>query len=167
MCHKWYTALKIGITYRLFLSILAATSLAILSLFLIMRWNIDRGFYQYLKTLDQSRLEQMADNLEEAYAEHGNWDFLRNKPRFVIGSLLNARSDYAAADTSKKIEDDKKMPPLPQGTRGGYRSRWPFIVGKPRTLSGVIVRIPSRSASISPLRTAMGVRNSRDISAIH
>jgi two-component system sensor histidine kinase BaeS len=120
--------MKIGITYRLFLSILAATGLAILSLFLIMRWNIDRGFYQYLKTLDQSRLEQMAGNLEEAYAEHGNWDFLKDNPRFEIGSLLNARSDDAADGTSKKIEDGKEMSRLPQGPRGGRRSRWPFIV---------------------------------------
>jgi two-component system sensor histidine kinase BaeS len=120
--------MKIGITYRLFLSILAATSLAILSLFLIMRWNIDRGFYQYLKTLDQSRLEQMAGNLEEAYTEHGNWDFLRNNPRFVIGNLLNARSDDAVTGTSNKIEDGKEIPPQPQGPTGGRRSRWPFVV---------------------------------------
>jgi two-component system sensor histidine kinase BaeS len=120
--------MKIGITYRLFLSILAATSLAILSLFLIMRWNIDRGFYQYLKTLDQTRLEQMAGNLEEAYAEHGNWDFLKNNPKFVIGSLLNARSEDAAAGTSSKVEEGKKISPQPQGPRGGRHSRWPFIV---------------------------------------
>ncbi len=120
--------MKIGITYRLFLSILAATGLAILSLFLIMQWNIHRGFYQYLKTLDQSRLEQMSGNLEEAYAERENWDFLRNNPGFEIGSLLNARSDDAAASTSKTIEDGKEKPPLPQGPRGGRRSRWPFIV---------------------------------------
>ena len=118
--------MKIGITYRLFLSILAATGLAILSLFLIMRWNIDRGFYQYLKTLDQNRLEQMAANLEEAYAEHGNWDFLRNSRRFEIGRILNTRSDDTATGTSNKIEDGKEMPPLPQGPRGGRGSRWPF-----------------------------------------
>jgi len=120
--------MKIGITYRLFLSILGATGLAILSLFLIMRWNIDRGFYQYLKTLDQSRLEQMAGNLQEAYAEHGNWDFLRNNTRFEIGSILNARSDDAAAGASNKIEEGKEIPPQPQGPRGGRRSRWPFVV---------------------------------------
>ena len=119
--------MKIGITYRLFLSILAATCLAILSLFLIMRWNIDKGFYQYLKTLDQSRLEQMAGNLEEAYREHGNWDFLRNNPRFEIANL-NARSDDAAAGISDKSEDNKEMRSLPQGQRSGRRSRWPFIV---------------------------------------
>ncbi|HUJ18844.1 MAG TPA: ATP-binding protein [Nitrospirota bacterium] len=120
--------MKIGITYRLFLSILAATGLAILSLFLIMRWNIDQGFYQYLKTLDQSRLEQMAGNLEEAYSEHGNWDFLRDNPRLWIGSLMSVRSDDAADAPSKIIEDGKEMPPLPQGPRRGRRSRWPFIV---------------------------------------
>jgi len=120
--------MKIGITYRLFLSILAATGMAILSLFLIMRWNIDRGFYQYLKTLDQSRLEQMAGNLEESYTEHGNWDFLRNNPRVEIANLMNARSEDAATGTSNKSEDGKEMRPLPQGTRSGRRSRWPFIV---------------------------------------
>jgi two-component system sensor histidine kinase BaeS len=120
--------MKIGITYRLFLSILAATSLAILSLFSIMRWNLDRGFYQYLKTLDQTRLEQMAGSLEEAYSEHGSWDFLRDNPRFWIGSLLNPRPDDAADGTSKKMEGGKEMPPPPQGPGGGRRSRWPFIV---------------------------------------
>ncbi|HET6365550.1 MAG TPA: ATP-binding protein [Nitrospirota bacterium] len=120
--------MKIGITYRLFLSILAATGLAILSLFLIMQWSINRGFYQYLKTLDQNRLEQMASNLEEAYAEHGNWDFLRNSRKFQIGSIMNMRSEEAATGTSNKIEGGKEMPPLPQGPMGGRRSRWPFIV---------------------------------------
>ena len=120
--------MKIGITYRVFISILAATGLAILSLFLIMRWNIDRGFNQYLKTLDQTRLEQIAANLEEAYAEHGNWDFLRGNPRFVIGSLLNVRPDDAAAGASKQGEGGKEISPLPQGPMGGRRSRWPFIV---------------------------------------
>ncbi len=117
--------MKVSITYQLFLSILAATSLGILSLFLIMRWNIDRGFYQYLKTLDQSRLEQMANSLEESYTEHGNWNFLRDNPRFWMGRLQNARPDDAAG-TSNKIEDDKEMRSLPQGP--GRRSRWPFIV---------------------------------------
>jgi two-component system sensor histidine kinase BaeS len=120
--------MKIGITYRLFLSILAATSLVILSLFMIVRWNIDRGFYQYLRTLDQSRLEQMAGNLEEAYTEHGNWSFLKDSSRFEIGSLLNARSDDAADGTTKKIEEGKEMTSRPQGPRSGRRSRWPFIV---------------------------------------
>jgi len=72
--------MKKGITYRLFLSMLAATGLAILSLFLIMQWSIDRGFYQYLSTVDQTRLEQIAADLEQGYEQHGNWDYLREAP---------------------------------------------------------------------------------------
>jgi len=118
--------MRIGITYRLFLSILGATSLAIFSLFLIMRWNIDRGFYEYLKNLDQSRLDQMTVGLEEAYAEHGNWGFLRDNPRFWIGSLLNSRPDDAASEKMKRSgEGSEPRRPPQQGVR---RSRWPFVV---------------------------------------
>jgi two-component system, OmpR family, sensor histidine kinase BaeS len=72
--------MKIGIIYRLFFSILSATGLAILSLFLIMQWSIDRGFYQYLGTMDQSILEQVVNELGQKYAEQGNWDFLKTSP---------------------------------------------------------------------------------------
>ncbi len=72
--------MKKGITYRLFLSMLAATGLAILSLFLIMQWSIDRGFYQYLSTMDQTHLEQIAADLEQGYETHGSWDYLREEP---------------------------------------------------------------------------------------
>lgn len=117
--------MKIGITQRLFLSILAATSLAILCLFLIMRWSIDRGFYQYLGTLDQSRLEQIAERLGQAYAQQGSWDFLRGNPRLWAGRMLNQRPDDAAPGMSGKSDENSDAPPPP---RGGRRPRWPFIV---------------------------------------
>ncbi len=113
--------MKLGITYRLFLSILGATTLALFSLFLIMRWNIDRGFYEYLKNLDQSRLEQIAVNLEEAYAEQGNWNFLRDNPRFWAESLMNARADDAVPG---RPMEERGM----RGPRGMRRARWPFII---------------------------------------
>ena len=72
--------MKIGITYRLFLAMLIATGLAILSLFLIMRWSIDRGFYQYLGKMDQSRLERVVNDVAEAYDETESWDFLQTAP---------------------------------------------------------------------------------------
>jgi two-component system sensor histidine kinase BaeS len=77
--------MKIGITYRLFFSILGATCLAVFSLFLIMQWSIDRGFYQYLGTLGQNRLEQVASDLGRAYEQQGSWQFLKiAPPRFDI-----------------------------------------------------------------------------------
>jgi two-component system, OmpR family, sensor histidine kinase BaeS len=105
--------MKIGITYRLFLSILAATCVALLCMFLIMQRSINRGFLQYLNSQEQGRLEQMAVILEQAYTEHGNWDFLRNNQIFLIGRLLHATP--ADADSGKLHESDKMgVPPARQ-----------------------------------------------------
>jgi len=70
--------MKMGLTYRLFFLILCATGLAILCLFSIMWWNIDRGFYQYIGTTNQDRLVQAINDLGRKYEEKGNWDFLKN-----------------------------------------------------------------------------------------
>ena len=57
--------MKIGITHRLFFSILAAASLAVLSIFFVMRWSINRGFIQYLDAVDQVVLERFSERLAE------------------------------------------------------------------------------------------------------
>ncbi len=72
--------MKIGITYRLFLAILTATVLAVVCMFLIMKWNIDRGFHRYVDRMEQKRFALLASRLEESYAVHGKWDFLRRNP---------------------------------------------------------------------------------------
>lgn len=72
--------LKVGIKYRLFLSMLAGTAAVVLCMWLIVQWSIDRGFLRYVNTLEQERLEILATELEQAYAERGSWDFLRDEP---------------------------------------------------------------------------------------
>ncbi len=120
--------MKIGITYRLFFSILGATGLAIVSLFLIMRWSINRGFSEYLRNLDQVRLEQMTGTLEEAYADHGNWDFLRDWPGSWMGPMINAQQDEAAFGRGNRSETGGEMRPFERGPRGPRGRRWPFVV---------------------------------------
>jgi two-component system sensor histidine kinase BaeS len=77
---NWDKSLKIGITYRLFLAILTAAFLAVVGMFLIMQWSIDRGFLRYVNRQEEQRIARLAIRLEESYAGHGNWDFLRNDP---------------------------------------------------------------------------------------
>ncbi len=118
--------MKIGITHRLFFSILAATCLAILCMFLVMRWSIDRGFLQYLNTLDQGRLEQLAARLEATYAEHENWDFMRDNPRPWIIRMLNAPpGEEGVSERAKDVEDTPPPPPPP---RGVHRPRFRVIL---------------------------------------
>lgn len=109
--------MKMGITYRLFFLILCATGLAILCLLLITWWNIDRGFYQYLGTVDQKRMVQIVDDLGKKYEQQGNWDFLKHSsPRWdASGTMpfLELRTDnrQVFAPAQKETDRDIAMRP--------------------------------------------------------
>jgi len=120
--------MKIGLTHRLFLSILAATCLAVLSNFFIMTWSIDRGFLQYLNSFEQDRLEQLAGRLEQVYAENGSWDFLRENPRFLIERLLNEHLGDVSSERFKELNKSNDVPPFPPPPMGAHQPRLPFIV---------------------------------------
>jgi len=121
--------MKIGIKHRLFLSILAATCLALFCMFLIMQWSINRGFLQYLNALDQGRLEQIiTGNLEKAYSEHGSWDFLRGNPGFLIKRLMNMDIGDVSSERFKELNKRKDIPPFPLPPEGAHQPRLPFIV---------------------------------------
>jgi two-component system, OmpR family, sensor histidine kinase BaeS len=117
--------MKIGLTHRLFLSILAATCLAVLSIFFIMQWSIDRGFLQYLNSFEQDRLEQLSGRLEEVYAENGSWDFLRENPRLFY-VMVEQSGDSATAGRRKELNQRTDAPPFPPP--GLQRPKLPFIV---------------------------------------
>ncbi|MGO9015217.1 MAG: ATP-binding protein [Dissulfurispiraceae bacterium] len=130
--------MKISIAYRMFLSIFIATCMAVLCMFLIMQWSINRGFLQYLAAMEQDRLEKMAANLEQSYAEHGNWDFLLNDPEHWIMNLMEKPDDKFASRRLKEFSDKPfalppppfwnglRQPPLPPG--GPHQPRMHFII---------------------------------------
>lgn len=121
--------MKIGIKHRLFLSILAATCLALFCMFLIMQWSINRGFLQYLNALDQGRLEQIiTGNIEKAYSEHGSWDFLRENPGFLTERLMNMDIGDVSSGRFKELDKRKDIPPFPLPPEGAHQPRLPFIV---------------------------------------
>lgn len=121
--------MKISIKHKMFLAILAATCLALLSMFLIMQWSINRGFYQYLSTMEQGRLEQMVTGLEQAYAEHGDWDFLRDAPRFWMMRLLIPRFNNDTSGGLKVSDECRDIPFQPPPSQvGPHRHMGPFIV---------------------------------------
>lgn len=118
--------MKISITHKLFLSILAATALALLSMFVIMQWSINRGFLQYLTTLEQDRLEQLAERLEQLYAEQGSWAFLREDPRrWTMRLRLMAEKPDNGEASSLKEKRNAPPFPLPRNARG---PRFRFII---------------------------------------
>ncbi len=110
--------MKIGLTHRIFISILVATCLAILCIFLIMQWSINQGFIQYLNTIDQERIKQMADRLEEIYSEHKSWDFLREDPGRWMPRLM---PEHDLPPPFKNFQEKGAFPPgPPPGGPGGH-----------------------------------------------
>lgn len=71
--------LKVGITARLFLSLLIVSMLTAVGVGFGTRWSFQRGFQGYLNEAESRRMVAMADELAIAYREHGNWDFIHNK----------------------------------------------------------------------------------------
>ncbi len=121
--------MKIGITHRLFLSILAAACLAVVSMFLIMQWSIHRGFLKYLNSIEQGRLEQISERLEQAYSESGSWDFLRDRPRFwMMMRMPDTRPDDASLEKLKEFDKNGDVRAFPPGGAHARGPRFPFII---------------------------------------
>jgi len=71
--------MRFGISTRLFLAMLATAALTVLLVSGATRWNFERGFIGYLNELAMERMESVLPRVNQAYAEHGNWDFLRSR----------------------------------------------------------------------------------------
>lgn len=113
--------MKIRITYRLFLVILAAAVLSVVSMFFIMRWSLDRGFRRYMDNVEKTQLARLAVRLETGYAGRGSWDFLKQEPEQWFRLIAESFP-----------EGHLSPPPMPMepGGRGGDRGpdqRPPFI----------------------------------------
>ena len=83
--------MKISIKYRLFLAFLVATLTLVASMFMVTKLSFDRGFLRYINNVEQQRIEQLANDLEQSFAEHGSWDFLRHNPRAWRRLMFAAR----------------------------------------------------------------------------
>jgi two-component system sensor histidine kinase BaeS len=83
--------MKIGVTYKLFLVILMAAGLAVVSSALIMQWSLDRGFLKFVNAMEKAGISRLAAKLEESYRSEQNWESLRHDPaqwqRLVVAAL--------------------------------------------------------------------------------
>lgn len=107
--------MRIGITYRLFGAIMAAATLAVIAMFIIMQWSIDRGFLRYVNTLEQLQLARIAGELEVDYGRQGSWDFLRDNPSYWRRLLISALP-------GQECDMPRMLEPPPQRRQGQRNS---------------------------------------------
>ncbi|AAR36510.2 HAMP domain-containing protein [Geobacter sulfurreducens] len=111
--------MKIGITHRLFLAMLAAAVMAVISMVVIMTWSVDRGFLRYVNAMEQRQIDRLAAELEKRFAAAGNWDFLRREPAMLarlVAESLPAREEmpFEPGPPGPLPGDGMRPPPPPE-----------------------------------------------------
>ncbi len=69
-----------GLTAKLFLAVLATAALVAVAMGFATGWNFNRLFIDYLNTQAVERMEAVLPRVRQAYVQHGNWEFVRNRP---------------------------------------------------------------------------------------
>jgi two-component system sensor histidine kinase BaeS len=104
--------MKLRLTHKLLLAFLVTNVMVILLMVVMMRWSFARGFLHYIHQTEVRRLDALVATLEQAYAEHGDWWFLRHNPR-RWRQFLAAEQPQRAEGQGSALSDDVP-PPSPQ-----------------------------------------------------
>ena len=122
--------MSLSIKHKLLLTILAAISLVVISIYLVGHWNFQRGFIRFVNTTELARLEQLASDLQGLYADEGNWSDLRDRPGRWMRLLREADNERplpprAGNFLEKQFRDQRRPMPrdLPPDQLRHYEAR--------------------------------------------
>ena len=73
--------MKTGITFKLFLAILATSAAAAAAMAVATRLSFQSGFFGYLNQVEAQRLDALTAALADEYRRNGDWDFVRGNYR--------------------------------------------------------------------------------------
>ncbi len=99
--------MRLRIQHRLFLTLLAASGLAVVSMFVIFQWSISQGFLHYINTVENERLLKLTDGLQDAFAASRGWGFLGPDPEAWLRRHLRRLPEDDAGQ--------RDLPPPPPG----------------------------------------------------
>ncbi len=105
--------MNISITHKLFFAILTAAGLAVVSLVLIMQWNLSCGFLRYVNTMETASVSRLASTLEQSYSNELNWEFvLRDRAQWR--ELVKAALPDGGPPPPGQFRDDGERPHRPR-----------------------------------------------------
>ncbi len=154
--------MKISITHRLFLAIILAAGLAVLSMVLIMQWSVRQGFLRYLNTMEKAGISRLAGSLEEGYRPESGWDFVLRDPALLHRLVAASMPEGGPPPPEAQTGPPPGSPPEP-GLGGGPPPRpFPphlaqhfdqrlFLLDANRKVLISRVEVPAHSAA-TPLR---------------
>lgn len=138
------------LSWRIFLAVFGTGLAVSLLVGAATRWNFNREFLGYLNDVAAGRMTYVGPRLERAYAEHGNWDFLREEPRHWFHLLRPVPGEELPAD----VDPVRQAPPTSDLTGAslrlglldsqgqwvaGFRNQVPGMLRNPIQVGGVTV----------------------------
>ncbi|WP_263262275.1 ATP-binding protein [Pseudomonas sp. RIT-PI-S] len=107
--------MKLSISSKLFLAVLASVLLVIISMGAASNWSFGRGFLGYLNELALQRVSALVPRMAEAYQRDGGWEFIRNHPQRWF--------DLLRPDPPLTLEEhDLRVPPASDLTGTVFRT---------------------------------------------
>lgn len=80
------------------------------------RWNLGQGFSRFVVEAEIDRLDWLVKKIEDAYAQYGNWDFLRGS---------REPWDRVVERAARATPAGARLPPPPRGADQGNRDHPP------------------------------------------
>ena len=108
---------RLKVTYRVFLAILAANAIIVLSMLLIMQWSMDRGFLRYVNQLEQNRVERLATKLGKAYGVLRSWEFIQKSPETLFQLIGETISESSTTPPPQDAHESRQEPDAPSNRR--------------------------------------------------
>lgn len=103
--------MRFSIKYKLLLTFFITTTLVVGSMLLFMSWSFDRGFLEYVNTVELEGHNNLVLELAELYREEGSWESLRNNKRrwreLHISSFLKVRFIRERLEQAKREDGDE------------------------------------------------------------
>ena len=131
--------MRLGITLKLFLAILAASAVAAAAMALATRYSFQSGFFGYLNHVEAQSLEAFAARLGDEYRRSGDWTFLQ-------GDYGRLRALATAQPVQRLVLlDAERRPVVGNPDLGAEAAVRPVVVDE--RIVGWIARAPFRRLS--------------------
>ncbi|HYL89133.1 MAG TPA: sensor histidine kinase efflux regulator BaeS [Burkholderiales bacterium] len=132
--------MKAGITFKLFLAILAASAVAAAAMAIATRLSFQSGFFGYLDQLQSQSLDAFAGRLADEYRRYGDW-------RFLEGDYGRLRSIAAPPQAVQRLTllDSERRAVVGNPELSNAAVVRPVVVDK--QVVGWIARVPERRIS--------------------
>ena len=129
---------NIGITWKLFLALLANSFLAVVATSIAGHISFVHGFIGYLNEQGIERIESAMPTLALAYEQHGSWDFLHHNARAWFTLLASATTPARALNEAGRSPNAPFTGRIPESDLTGVSLRMAlldaqrrFVVGNP------------------------------------